>query len=96
MVSPAVKLSMLLGSPVAETTISMQSWPNAFVMGVHANGPTIFSCGVVAAAACRPPICAVVIGCRSFGQSRPAAGLAVVALHETSLAIDVPRFLTLT
>src|SRR5580704_5408985 len=62
--SAEVKLSRLLGSPAAETTISMASWR---LFGTQANGPTRISAeehGGTSAAARR----AVRIGCQPAGK----------------------------
>src|SRR6266850_7369872 len=88
-VSPAVKLSMLLGSPSADAIIIRQSWPKAFVIGVQVNGPTIFS-SVLFGASVPAAISAVVIACRSFGHSKPADGLQWKPLTRTLLATCVP------
>ena len=92
---PGVKVSTLLGSPVADTIIIMVSWPNAFVVGVHSNGPKIFS-SVLLGCSVPADTCAVLIGCKSSGQSTPADGLQWYALTTTSFATVVPRFLILT
>ena len=67
-------LSTLLGSLVAETIINKLSSPEAFFTGVHSKGPTVFS-SVLFGWSVPAGSCAVVIGCRSVGQSWPAKGL---------------------
>src|SRR5262249_34064212 len=72
--SPEVMFFTLLGSPSADAIIIMQSWPQAFEIGVHLNGPTIFSC-VLLPASVPTTISGVDIGCRSVGHRTPADGL---------------------
>src|SRR5206468_634455 len=91
--SPAAMLLTLLGSPLAETTMKMHSWPTC--VGTHSNGPTVISPPLFAGMSA-PASCAVFIGVQSIGYDRPAAGLAWYAFTSTPVAFWVPRFLIFT